>query len=355
MESDTQVQNSKKRTHVHSLTGISTIVVISVLIGMYTLSRSEQLVDQITQYSVQNNDASVRDALRESWQGTKDTSNQSSSLLDTVQSKSLQGEPYALTIKAQGTDFDVQDCTVTPDPVTGAYGDTIYVPSGHLHAQNNKITRLAPNREDTYTHKNESSFGVHDACTVAIDGDSAEISLPKNEKGYYVVTRVIGKPTNNPELTINGHMQFIEDEYGSEFLVLGIITSTGFQTPIQISAQTVSASVATDISGLFEWSGRVCYANETSYCTNESDNTMCTKEQLCCVDTNEDELIDSCIDSTRNFDGTRSCTTGKPVVLSCREYVNESLFSIDEFVQYFWSVDEAKNFKEARILFYPVR
>ncbi len=355
MESDRHSRTPRAPKHIHSFFGISLVAVVATLAGILALSASDELAEQFAENVLVHNEASILSTEDNTQTQSNNSKRGQDPMWDTLKATGLQGDYYTLNIEGRDDAVMWEDCTVLAHPTTGAYGDTVYVPRNGTFSQNNQITYVTNNPDDKYTRTPGAGLEVHDACTAPFDGDGAEISLPKNEKGYYVVTRVIGKPTNNPELTINGHMQFIEDEYGSEFLVLGIITNTGFQTPIQISAQTVSASVATDISGLFEWSGRVCYANETSYCTNESDNTMCTREQLCCVDTNEDELIDSCIDSTRNFDGTRSCTTGKPVVLSCREYVNESLFSIDEFVQYFWSVDEEKNFKEARILFYPVR
>ena len=45
-----------------------------------------------------------------------------------------------------------------------------------------------------------SAYGVRDTCTNKFDGDPAEVVLPPNDKGYFVVARVLGKPTDNPYL-----------------------------------------------------------------------------------------------------------------------------------------------------------
>jgi hypothetical protein len=77
-----------------------------------------------------------------------------------------------------------------------------------------------------------ATYGVRDTCTDAFDGDAAEVVLPPNDKGYFVVARVLGKPTDNPELTLNnGQLMWVEDEAGNDLLILGLVTSNGWETP----------------------------------------------------------------------------------------------------------------------------
>ena len=59
-------------------------------------------------------------------------------------------------------------------------------------------------------------YGVRDACAVPFDNDAAELVLPPNEKGYYVTARVLGKPTNDPQLSIDGDLPWVQDENGND-------------------------------------------------------------------------------------------------------------------------------------------
>lgn len=354
METDKHSVDTRATKHIRSFFGISIIVVFAILIGMYMLSSSNKLVQEMVHIQATQNEASVNYAQKGAEKEATNT-NQTNSIWDTLRTKSLQEDHYTLKIKGRQKDSASLNCTVSPNPETGTYGDTVYLQNNSALSQNNKIIRLDSSMSDKYARSEDKAFGVHDACTAPLDGDVAEISLPKAEKGYYVVSRILGKPTHNSGFTIDGNLFFIKDEFGSDYLVLGLITGSGFQTPVQTSTQGDTVSVPKDISGLFEWSGKVCYFDSATYCAREPDAGVCTSEERCCTDTDEDEILDSCIDATRNFDETLSCTTGALTALSCRTYVNESIFNIAEFVTYLWNVDDEGNFKEADFLFYPVR
>lgn len=355
MESDRHSRTPHAPKHIHSFFGISLVAVVATLVGILALSASDELAEQFAENVSLPNEASVL-STEDNKQTQSNNSNRGKDpIWNTLKATDLQGDYYTLNIKGRDDAVMWQDCTVFAHPTTGAYGDTVYVPRNGTFSQNNQITYVTDNLDDKYTRTPGTGLEVHDACTAPFDGDGAEISLPKNEKGYYVIARVLGNPFNNPELTIGGTLPFVKDEFGSDFLIVGLMTDSGFQTPMQISAQGNSSAVPKDISGLFEWSGKVCYFDSATYCASEQETNVCTSEERCCVDTNEDEITDSCIDATHNFDGTLSCTTGAPTALSCREYVNEWFFNIDEFVQYLWNVDEDGNFEKASILFYPVR
>lgn len=355
MQFGKQSDASRGSKNISALTGISIIAVCAGIAGAYTLTSSEKLSLQLSQQFSQEFSASVLPPLNNT---PNDRCSQNASpdkIWDTLKENSLQGEHYTLKIVGKKPSSDIGDCSSLSTTATDTYSDTVFVPNDGVSSQNNKITRTYEANEEIRTNSEKVKFGVRDACTAPLDGSVAEISVPKNKKGYYVITRALGKPTSNPELTINGKLLFIKDEFGSDFLVLGYVSDGGFQTPVQVYAQSNVHSVATDISSLFEWSGKVCYVDSTNYCSNSQGTEACSNEELCCSDTNADSLPDSCIEASHNFDGTRACTSGSLTALSCRIYVHEWIFNIDEFTQYLWSSDTDGNFEEAEILFYPVQ
>ena len=71
----------------------------------------------------------------------------------------------------------------------------------------------------------------------------------------------------------------VEDEYGNDLVYLGLVTSTGFQTPYSTFTRQKGKSTAVNITGLFDWSGQVCYFNSV-YCTTPD---QCTTTSLCCT------------------------------------------------------------------------
>ncbi len=76
-------------------------------------------------------------------------------------------------------------------------------------------------------------------------------------------------------------------------------------------------------------------------------------EWLCCdiVDTNGDTVPDAYENCEIN--GIDSCDGGKTEVLTyCVDYTDEWVFNIDEFVEYFWDVDN-NGVKLAQVRFYP--
>jgi len=70
---------------------------------------------------------------------------------------------------------------------------------------------------------------------------------------------------------------FVQDELGNDLILLGLVTSNGFETPYRSVTRTKGKSTALDITGLFLWSGDVCYFADT-LCGDS-----CTDTQLCCV------------------------------------------------------------------------
>jgi len=269
--------------------------------------------------------------------------------------RGLQGTHYTLNIHGKSNTFNKADCTATPDPVTGEYGNNIFVPSYSDASVNNQILMLGGKSGGKWASTG-ALYGVRDTCTAPFDGDAAELVIPPSDKGYYVVARVLGKPTENPEIALTGDLVFVQDEFGNDLLVLGLVTSNGFFTPTQALTRTTGKVSATDITGLFEWSGSVCYFDGTNYCYDYLGNNICTQKSLCCTDTDGNGIQDSCVAPSIDSDGNLYCEASYTLfTMSCKDYTNEWVFNIGDFVGYMWDVYTDGNFKLVNIRFYPVQ
>jgi hypothetical protein len=301
-------------------------------------------------YVVYQKDISV--GLMKSYAGGNQASVDSGSVWAALKAKGLQGEHYTLNIHGKNDSFNKQDCTVVPDPLTGEYSNNIFVPSYSSDAVKNQIIMTSGNAKGKWA-ATAPTYGVRDACTAPFDGDAAELVLPPNEKGYYVTSRVLGKPTDNPEITLDGSLMWVVDENGNDLLVLGLVTDNGFQTPSGTYSRTTGKVKAVDITGLFEWNGGVCYFSPENYCYDTAGQYTCTDRNVCCTDA--DGVYETCTDPTVALDGTESCTVGSLLPVSCQDYVNEWVFNIGDFVGYMWDTYTDGNFKLSNIRFYPVR
>ena len=277
------------------------------------------------------------------------------SVWETLKELGVRGEHYTLNIHGKNDSFKKTDCTVEPDPITGSYSNNIFIPSNGDSTDNNQLIMTSGNAKGKWA-ATSPVYGVRDACTAPFDGDAAELTLPPNPngKGYYVVARVLGKPTENPELSISGDLMFVKDEIGNDLLVLGLVTDNGFETTSQTLTRTKGKVDAVDITGVFEWSGQVCYFDGTNYCYDDAQNYLCADMSRCCADTTGDGMVDTCVDPTIGTDGTLSCTIGTLTTLACMDYVNEWVFNIGDLVGYLWDLDAQGDFKPANIRFYPV-
>jgi|SRR3989344_1685503 len=284
------------------------------------------------------------------------TSKAQESIWEDLKRKGLQGEHYTLNIHGKKSDFNKQDCTVIQDPITGEYSNNIFVPSYSASSLvKNQIIMSSGNAKGKFA-ATAPVYGVRDACTAAFDGDAAEMVIPPNEKGYYVTARVLGKPTDNPQLALEGSLVWVQDENGNDLLVLGLVTDSGFQTPSTILTRTKGKVKAVDITGLFEWNGSVCYLSPQNYCYDETGAYACTDRNICCQDTDGNGTYDSCTDPSLAIDGTEYCPSGfQLLTVGCRDYTNEWVFNIGDFVGYMWETYTDGNFKLANIRFYPVR
>jgi hypothetical protein len=267
----------------------------------------------------------------------------------------LTGDHYTLNIHGKKTAFNKQDCIVEPDPYTGAYSNNIFIPSEKTDAAI-QILMESGNAKGKWASEN-NVYGVRDSCTAEFDGDAARLVLPANKKGYFVTARVLAKPTDDPSLTINnGQLLWVKDEAGNDLWVLGLVNETGFETPDVTLTRTSGKVKAVDISGLFRWSGNVCYFDTTDYCYDEQDQYVCVDETLCCIDNEPDGIYDDCLDASTDDGGlTFYCDDGAYSLVSvgCNEYTQEWVFNIGDYVGAMWDAYPDGGFKLVNIRFYP--
>jgi hypothetical protein len=207
-------------------------------------------------------------------------------------------------------------------------------------------------------------------------GDSAVMRLQKNDLGYAVFARVVGRPGENGGPTFNmiPSLQLVQDEAGNDLVLLGFVTPTGVfnEDGIPINRYDTTKSGkgvkgATNISNLFKWTGDVCYvqADTDPYCIVEGEN-VCTSLALCCVDTSDplDGLWDRCdlltdVGVDLDFDGDYECPVNDgtypywPVAGTCRQYENQWVFNIADFVNVLWDVTHDGVYN-VQIRFYPL-
>lgn len=135
------------------------------------------------------------------------------------------------------------------------------------------------------------------------------------------------------------------DEYGNDLVYLGLVTSTGFQTSYETFTRQKGKSTALNITGMFDWTGDVCYFN-AAYCLTPE---QCTATSLCCsIDASG--LYQNCAPKVTDL-----CPAGTvDTTAYCRSYVDEWVFNIADFVTEMWSVDN-NGLKLLQVRFYPVQ
>ena len=293
-------------------------------------------------------------AAKSSIAGKPQGENNSGSVWEVLQAEGLSGEHHTLNIHGKKSGFNKQDCTAEPDPITGEYGNNIFMPSNSGETLNQIL--IVSGKGKGSKKDLISAYGVRDTCTNEFDGDAAEVILPPNDKGYFVVARVLGRPIDDPTLTLDGgELMFVEDESGNDLLVLGLVTPTngGWQTPSVELTRTKGKVIAVDITGLFLWSGSVCYFDTTNYCPEAG---SCTDNKFCCIDNDSDGYYDDCYEATQFEIDNISCDGEYDLMtLGCQDYVEKWVFNIGDFVGAMWGMYADGNFKLANIRFYPVK
>ncbi len=227
--------------------------------------------------------------------------------------------------------------TVELDPITGnpIYGNTVFVPESGQGIQIYMQSGSTKGKMAAITE-----LRAIDPCA-GFDGNGATAQLPPNANGYRVYARALAKPTSNPSMTILPSLVAAVDESGNDLMYLGLVTDKGFVRSDGLTVtRTKGKSVATNVTGLFEWSGDVCYfvAPDGTY----------TETQKCVIDLNGDGIYD---DAVAPVDG--ACPAGYTLTsVFCKTYEEEWVFNIADFVEYLWSLDNTGS-KLVQIRFYP--
>jgi hypothetical protein len=209
-------------------------------------------------------------------------------------------------------------------------------------------------------------------------GDAAVVRLPKNAEGYAVYARVHGKPgRNQDERTFAAvpELALVQDEAGNDLLYLGLVSSDGVFDSEGILLRRTDDSrkgkgvrKATDIGGLFRWSGDVCYLQPDTdpFCLDDSGANLCTMLDLCCVDLDlsGDGVYEACDlltdvgvdpDGDGNFECPLTDVAGNPytpLTAECRHYDSKWVFNIADFVDLL--LDITSDAYHVQIRFYPL-
>jgi hypothetical protein len=242
-------------------------------------------------------------------------------------------------------------CSITSTPI---YGNSIFVPqdgSGiEIYMQSGKVG----GRGKKATALPQAELWAIDPCA-GFDGDGAIIQLPPGEYDVYV--RALAKPTDGPSMTVSPFLFAAEDESGNNLVWLGLLTEDGFQT---LETETTyfrrkGRSKAIDITGLFTWTGEVCYIENPG--SHDYTKTYCCYDyeadgiyDYCCFDVSGDQLYtqDECSGNLDEFvEG--ACTE---ITAYCIKYVDKWVLGIADFVEYMWGV-ENDGLKLLQVRFYP--
>lgn len=240
-------------------------------------------------------------------------------------------------------------CMETSTPI---YGNSIFVPENgediKIYMQSGKVGGKGKKAEALP----QNELWAIDPC--AFDEDGATIQLPPGE--YDVYARALAKPTDNPDMTVTPQLVAAEDEYGNDLVYLGLVTDIGFETPTETFTRKKGKSKAIPITGLFNWTGTVCYMVMPEGYSGTATNHCCYDYELdgiydyCCYDENNDLIYqeDECTGDTTGFEEGQ-CTI---IATYCNEYRDEWVFNIADFVNYLWNANN-NGLKLLQVRFYP--
>jgi len=184
-----------------------------------------------------------------------------------------------------------------------------------------------------------ATLEVTDWCTESFAdvgagaGDAASFRLPAHANGYAVYARITGKPGKDGEPTVTfeqGGFEYVEDEAGNDMILLGSVKDgamTIYRTDDALTASGKGVRKATDISGMFEWSGLVCSV--------PADLTVADTDLCCQVDE-----LGNYVNCVLPVDGACPVEGAYTLVQAvCNEYTEEWVFNITDFVGYLWNLD----------------
>lgn len=280
-----------------------------------------------------------------------------------------------------GDKFSVGDCpTEAGATYTCRYGNVIDMPRGSdsiqiLMESGAKGPGKKSGGDDS--DLDNSILQVTDACTGYTGNDPAVVRIPENRDGYAVYARVLGKPTDDggPDFSIDGReIPIMGNNSGDEEVwLIGVIDNDGALLPdtcddggCELSRwdpETKGKGVknAKDISGLFSFTGEVCYWDDGAYCLDGGES-ICTDKEFCCSIVDDYALGDieyngtvyNCDVATDEEVTALACTVelASLETLHCRHYDNTWIFNINDFVNVLFDVNN--NAYNVQIRLYPL-
>lgn len=270
----------------------------------------------------------------------------------------LSGPHYNLNILGKQAGFA---CPPAIDPDTGLYGNVIFAPeyTGDSYYR----ILMKSGKKATYTELN-----VVDNCAF-LEGietvGQAVIELPKSDLGYHVFGRVLAKPGKDTEqrtITIfDPTLVSVQDEFGNDLVYLGLVTTSGFESITQPFTRSPGRSKAVDITGLFMWTGEICYLTQPDASILPTTKTFCAQDANPMDGIADDADSNGIPDVLEPMPVTQICPTGYvPVTLNvyCVNYAEADasaqwVFNIGDLVDYFWQLND-QGVKLLQVRFYPI-
>jgi hypothetical protein len=261
------------------------------------------------------------------------------------------GEHYNLNIigKKAGFVCPVGEVDASGNPV---YGNVIFFPRVQ---GNDAITILVESgSKGPKGATGTATLEVTDWCTEsfpdsgAMTGDGATFRLPASTGGYAVYARITGKPGDDGEPTVTfneGELEYVEDESGNDLILVGSFkdgTTTIYRTGEVTTTSGKGVRKATDITGLFQWSGLVC---------SVPDDLTLADDELCCQTDTAGNYVNCQLPETAGV-----CPVDYQLVqATCAEYTEPTwVFNIADFVGYLWDLDTTGAYV-VQLRFYPMK
>jgi hypothetical protein len=264
-----------------------------------------------------------------------------------------------------GTCEDTDGDGVPSDGDTWKYSGSLFIPEGTVENPVGNIKILIETGKFGGKGKKNNalvsdSLVVTDPCT--FDDGEAKFQLPPAKNGYWVFFRALAKPTDDPSLTIEGAgVNFFEDSNGNVLFFAGTLGQNFVGTSDGTFTRTNGRSKAVNATTLFNFSGNICFFDLLD-CPGEL-GVDCLVTPLCCemIDNGDGTFhYDNCVlnDTDTNGDGIVNefyCSDDglAPLSAYCKEYVDEPIFNIADFVQFFYDLKNG-GLKLLQVRFYPI-
>lgn len=209
---------------------------------------------------------------------------------------------------------------------------------------------------------------VTDACTDALDESPASFRLEADPEGYAVYAVVHGKPITSTDPAsfqmLSSELNLVEDELGNDLVLLGLIidgsvytcdpgTDCQTLTRYDSGGKGKGSKKATDITGVFEFSGTVCYLNDAdTYCGATLEE--CTEAALCCTDSDPSDGVTQPYSDCQSLADLGGLCPADYVEVSayCKTYEDKWVFNIADFVNLLWNFSNTSY--NVQVRFYPL-